>query len=297
MPWRKILSRRLSKPAAAVLEGLSDSEASLLEEIRIRTGCRLALCFGAERREMGACFGEKEMADLLAALCGYARYAYEQQMAEGYIPLPGGHRAGICGRMTRCEGGALRMSEVTSVCIRIARPVHGASRPVQRYLVDKSGIPLRVLMLGPPGCGKTTILRDAALYLAQHCRLNVLAVDERSELFPMAQKSGVCLDVLSGISKARGLQLMIRTMAPQIVVVDEIGSEEDAAALLDAARCGVGVLASAHGRSFQDILQRPMLRRMLDLAVFDRYLLLGRHGACISAWNELGHACNGEGSV
>ena len=291
MPFRKQLCPRLPPPLAAALEALSAQEAARLEEIRVCAGRAAELVFYGECRTTDFCVDASQMDSLLAALCGYALYSCEGQMAQGYIPIAGGHRAGVCGRMTQ-EGGVWRMSGVTSVCIRICRDVPGASRAVRPYLLGAGDLARRVLLLGPPGCGKTTVLRDASLWLAEEKGLRVAVADEREELFGTRQ--GLRLHVMGGADKARAFGMLLRSMAPQVIVTDEIGRPEDADALLNAARCGVGVLASAHAGGMEEAQKRPVLRRLMRERAFDRYILLGRYGSVRGVCDETGKEMEGD---
>lgn len=277
MPYREALCARLPPQMADMLRALDGRDADRLEEIRVYAGCPAELAFADGRRVTDVRMEGDAMDGLLAALCGCALYRFERELAQGYIPLPGGHRAGVCGRMT-WENGVWRMGGVTSICIRISRDVPGASAPIRPYLLGAGGGPLRTLLLGPPGCGKTTALRDAALWLAGERGLRVAVADEREEI--VGGRSGLRLDVLGGMEKARAFSLLLRSMSPQVIVTDEIGRAEDGAALMDAARCGVGVVATAHTRSLEEAAERPLLRRLLP--AFDRCILLGKHG-CVQA--------------
>ena len=288
MPWRAALYPRLTPALAAALRALAPADAAALEEIRVYAGREAALVAGGRTRRLGVRTDDAQMEALLAALCGQALYSCERQLAEGYLPLPGGHRAGVCGRMARGPDGAWRLGRATSVCIRICRSVPGASEAIRPYLLDGGGAARRVLLLGPPGCGKTTVLRDAALYLSGERGLHVAVADEREELFAAAGAPAGSLDVLGGMDKARAMTLLLRAMAPQVIVTDEIGGAGDAAALLDAARCGVGVLASAHAGSLADALRRPALHRWMDMRAFDGYVLLGRRGSVRAVYDESG---------
>ena len=274
--WKKLLDS-LTPKAAALIQGLTETEKDELEELRIRRGQRAACIFSGKQKEAAAFFTGQDVEELVCALCGFARYAYEKQMAEGYIPLPGGHRAGVCGRIVLTQKGEVKLSDVSSVCIRVSRSVPGASQAIRRFLVDANGLPRRVLLLGPPGSGKTTLLRDAALWLSEDCGFQVCAADEREELFPARQ--GLKLDVLSGVPKAKAVQMLVRSMAPQIIVTDEAGQADDAEALQDAARCGVGLLASAHAKDWDDVLRRPMLQRLWAARTFEWYLFLETHSS------------------
>lgn len=274
MPWRRQLAPRLSPLLRAAAGGLSPKEADRLTEIRVRIGRPVQWVLADGNKWSGEPVSADEMEALLASLCAHSRYAYEAQMTDGYIPLPGGHRAGVCGRVVYEKGVIARMSAVTSVCIRIARSIPAASTAIRRFLFI-GGRPARVLVLGPPGCGKTTVLRDAAEYLAADCGLRVAAADEREELFFEAAAD---VDVLRGAKKADAVTMLVRTMSPQVIVLDELGGEEEAQALLSAVSSGVGILASAHADSFADLKRRPVFSMLYERRAFDFYVFLAPMG-------------------
>lgn len=295
MAWRKALYSRLTLPAAELLRGLDHDEAAALCELRFRAGRPTELAFAAGSAVRRFAPTQAELGELVAALCGYSRYAFERQMAEGYIPLPGGHRAGVCGTVVEEDGSPVRMSAVTSVCIRIARRVPEASRPIRRHLIGEGNLPRRTLVLGAPGTGKTTLLRDAALWLSDARGLHVAVADERGELFPPEDVPGQRMDVLRGAGKPEAVTMLVRAMSPQVIVTDEIGGARDVDALLEAARCGVGLLASAHADSMEGALLRPALRALFDGRAFDRYICLRGCGVCGGVCDALGRRIDGKG--
>lgn len=276
----------MTPKAAKLLLELPERRARQLEELRFYAGRNACLVLDGRSEAQNVLFSQRDVDELVTALCGYSRYAYETQLSQGYIPLGNGCRAGVCGRVTRDENGNGRLSSPTSVCIRIARDVPGASDGVLPYIVDADGRVRRTLLLGLPGCGKTTVLRDAARRLAA-MGIRVAVCDEREELFPAGEaETGV--DVMRGVDKAAAMEMLLRAMAPQAMLCDEIGSERDAQALENAARCGVGLIASAHAGAWEDVLRRPVLKRLHDAAAFERYLLLGCHGRLAAAYDARG---------
>lgn len=292
MPWREALYGSLTPQTAGLLRALRAEDAAGLEEMRFRTGRPVELVIGGRSRDEPLILDQEAMGALLSALSGYSLYAFERQMALGFIPLAGGHRAGVCGKIVEENGQAVRMSAITSICLRIARRVPGVSGPIRRELTEESGYVRRVLLLGAPGCGKTTVLRDAALYLSDTCGVHVAAADERGELFPGAEGlAGRRLDVLSGASKALSAQILLRSMSPGAIVTDEIGRDEDVEALLEIARCGVGLLATAHADGMRGAMARPALRRLFEARAFDRYIHLGWRARVLGIYDEAGRPC------
>lgn len=213
-------------------------------------------------------------------LCGHSVYAYEDSLSQGYFTLPGGHRVGIAGRSLRQAGRTAGVQDVTSLNIRIARTGLLALHESLRPLLEKS-CP-RILVLGAPGTGKTTLLRAMTVRLSTLGR-RVTVVDERMELWPVSEDGFAALpplhcDVLSGYLKGEGMQLALRSLSPEILVCDEIGTHEDAASIEASLHAGTGVLASAHAASVEDLWHRPQLYYMLKEFFFDDIVLLQGRG-------------------
>ena len=284
-----LLCPRLPEAVTRILGAMDSGERQDLEEIRFYAGARAELVISGRVHQLSV---QADMQELLALLSAQALYSCERQMAEGYIPLPGGHRAGVCGRMVCQSDGIWRMTEVSAVCIRVARLIEGASRPVRPFLLDETGRCRRLLVLGAPCCGKTTLLRDAALWLAAK-GLHVACADEREELFPLDGMRGR-VSVLSGTDKTRAFSMLLRAMAPQAIVSDEIGNDQDVQAVADVVRCGVGLLVSAHAGSMEEAACRPAIRRMMDIKAFDGYVLLGRRGRICGIFDRNGHEWEGQ---
>jgi stage III sporulation protein AA len=184
---------------------------------------------------------------------------------EGYLSIPGGHRIGLCGEVIRDGKEVKGIRSVESLCIRIARDVQG-------LLTEKPPPDGSVLILGAPGWGKTTLLRELSRKTAD--LLTTVVVDERGELFPEGFTRGVRMDVLYLCPKASGVDMALRTMGPQVIAVDEITAQEDSDALCYAANCGVRLLATAHASSQRDLLLRPIYRKMMEQSVFSHILQL-----------------------
>lgn len=188
-------------------------------------------------------------------------------MAEGYITAPGGHRIGICGEGVCKEGSVTGIRDVTSLCIRVARDFPG----IGKVVLDLTG---SVLILGAPGWGKTTLLRDMARQIGETESISV--VDERRELFPEDFSRGKRMDVLTGCPKGKGIDMVLRAMGPSWIAMDEITEEGDCLSLIQAANCGVRLLATAHGASVSDFRRRPVYQTLLEQKIFDHLVVLRR---------------------
>jgi stage III sporulation protein AA len=179
--------------------------------------------------------------------------------ALGYITAPGGHRIGICGEAIVKDGKMEGIKTIHSLNIRIARDFPGIARPICRQ-------PGSILVIGKPGSGKTTLLRDLIRELSY--RENVSVVDERGELFPNEFQRGDCMDVLLGCSKPEGIDRVLRTMTPDTIAIDEITAETDTHALMQAAWCGVRLLATAHAANMEELRSREVYRPLLNKGLF-----------------------------
>ncbi len=184
----------------------------------------------------------------------------------GYLTARGGHRIGICGGAIVKDGRMTGFRNIDSLCIRVNRDITGISRAL-----PNSG---SLLILGSPGTGKTTLLRDYIRRLSQKSAVSV--VDERGELFPDGVNRGGNVDVLTGCAKAHGMETVLRVMNPEYIAVDEITSLEDCASIIHCANCGVNLLATAHAGSLEDFKKRPAYRPILDSGVFSHIVLMHR---------------------
>lgn len=232
----------------------------------------------------------QDIQDTLEYMSRYSLYAFDEEVRQGYLTIPGGHRIGLAGQAV-LEGQNIRtLKQISFLNVRIARQIPGCADQVLPAVYPEGKI-CSALIISPPRCGKTTLLRDLIRQISNGWQFNGLSVpgitvgvvDERSELGACCQgipqnDLGMRTDVLDGCPKAEGMMMLIRSMAPQVVAVDEIGSRKDMEALLYACSCGCRLLATVHGSSLEDIFNKPVLRELMEMGVFSRYIVLDSEG-------------------
>ena len=300
--------RRLLKQA--------ETERFQAEELRLRAGGPFLMAAGGEdwfllsdgskwmpaagrggQEICGAAYltAPEDIRDTLEYMSRYSLYAYDGELRQGFLTIQGGHRIGVAGQAVT-EGNRIKtIRHISCLNVRVARQVLGCSKPVLPRLYE-GGRLCSSLIISPPGGGKTTLLRDLIRQVSNGWEnreaggrvfralgLSVGVVDERSELGACSQgvmqnDLGIRTDVLDNCPKAEGMMMLIRSMAPQVVAVDEIGGEEDLEAIRYGKNCGCKLLATVHGRSLEDIRQKPVLGELVREGAFERFVLLGGGG-------------------
>lgn len=237
-----------------------------LQELRLRINSPPELIFSQKSCWLQRSITQEDLNYTVNAASQYSPWAAASS-TQGYITIAGGHRIGLCGETVVQQGRITGLKNISSLCIRIARDFPGIA-------VKASKITGSILILGPPGWGKTTLLRDLIRQL--EFTEKICVVDERKELFPEGFPRRRRVDVLSGCSKQEGISMVLRTMGPSCIAVDEITDSGDCNALIHASNCGVRLLATAHALSVSDLKRRTVYCPLIDNHVFDAFLVLRR---------------------
>lgn len=282
-----------------LLAELPQSIKEEVEEIRLRQGRPLLLglaqgdCFVSERGTVTSSLAEayvvnnQDVERATQLVSRSSLYALEEELRNGFITLPGGHRVGITGKVLTDQGGIKNIKYISGFNFRISRAVLGVADKILPYLISPEGRFYHTVLVSAPRCGKTTLLRDLIKRLSEgipelgFSGATVGVVDERSEIAGcfrgIPQRDiGPRTDVLDACPKAAGMMMLLRSMGPAIIATDEIGRQEDVAALEEVLNAGVKVLTTVHGSSLEELADRPALQYLFKIKAIQRFVLLGR---------------------
>lgn len=261
----------------ALINQLSEEEFLTLTEIRLRVNKPIIVKFGFfEKVFTNWTVTHSAIERTMFLLTEHSLYAIEEDLKNGYFTISGGHRVGVCGRIVTQDGKVSKIREISSLNIRISKEIVGVSNKMINKL-----IPLKnTLIISPPACGKTTLLRDITRNLS-NSGYTTCVIDERSEIAGsyrgVAQNDiGMRTDVLDCCPKGEGLQMALRTNAPHLIVLDELGNQKDIEALDEIFNCGVKVIATVHADSFDSFLKKSKFKNLISNQYIELYIELGR---------------------
>ncbi|MED3562504.1 stage III sporulation protein AA [Bacillus xiapuensis] len=275
----------LPKNIADLISKLPPDQKEELEEIRIRINRPIEITTKGAPRFLSYRIQPDDAFHLMNKISHFSIYTLEEELKRGYITVSGGHRIGLAGKVILEEGRVKAIRDISSFNIRIAKEKVGIAEPFISYIYRNSW--MNTMVIGAPQTGKTTLLRDFARIIstgfpAKGIQANKVGiVDERSEIAGCVNgvpqlTFGHRVDVLDACPKAEGMMMMIRSMSPDVLIVDEIGRKEDAEAIQEAVHAGINLMMTTHGTNLEEIKNRPSLRGILEQKIFHRFIVLSR---------------------
>ncbi len=255
-----------------------------IEEIRIRNKRPIVLKTSKKNIILEHIITTEELLETFQKICEHSIYSYQKQICEGFLTIKGGHRVGITGNCVIEDDKIININYISSLNFRIAREMKEMSKKILKYVVDKNGV-LNTLIVSRPGCGKTTMLRDIVRKIStgiseykafpKTCGI----VDERGEIAAMYKgvpqnDIGILSDVIANVSKSDGMKMMIRSMAPDIIACDEIGSKKDIEAISYAMCSGVKGIFTVHGNCFEEIIINPQIKELIEKNIIETIIFL-----------------------
>jgi stage III sporulation protein AA len=256
-------------------------EKDCIEEIRIRIGSPVMLIHGGREHRLNGKYGQpaesKLIQDIFNSIMDHSAYAYQDELSKGYITIEGGHRVGVCDKVIMEAGSIKAMKDISSLNLRRSREIIGISDALLPCLFDGSGSFLHTIIVSPPMCGKTTLLRDLIRNLSRN-GFRVGVCDERSEIagcyrgipsFDLGDRT----DIMDGCPKGEGMLMLIRGMSPEIIATDEIGKPGDLVGIEGALCSGVGLLTTIHGKEFAELIGSS-IGNLVSKGVFKRMIYL-----------------------
>lgn len=257
-----------------------------LEEIRIRANKPVILKLGQVEIVLNYTITTNEIIGILQNICNNSIYTYQNQICNGFITLPGGNRVGIAGNVVIKDGQVSNISYIYSLNFRISHQINGASDNILKYVLDtENNTIFNTLIVSPPGAGKTTMIRDMAKRISNGINeinfrgLDVSIIDERGEIAAMTKgitfnDVGIRTDVLDNVPKSIGIRMAVRSMAPKVIIADEIGNKDDVNIINYAICSGVKCIFTAHGSNMEDLLKNNEINKIINLQLFSKIIFL-----------------------
>ena len=259
----------------------------VIEEIRIRNSKPIILKLNNSEKIINYIVQTEDVLNILQSICENSIYSYQNQICEGFITIKGGHRIGITGSAVIENNQVKNLNYISNLNFRIARQIIGCSNNIIKEIINKEENTIyNTLIVSPPGAGKTTLLRDIIRNLSNGTEeltgKNIGVVDERGEIAAMYKgipqnDLGIRTDIIENIKKSIGMKMLIRSMAPEIIVADEIGSKEDVQEINYAVCSGIKGIFTAHGNSLEDLKLNPAIAELIEKYIFERLIFLDKN--------------------
>ncbi len=299
------LLRYLSGSLNKMLQPLPDQIFSQLQEVRVRVNRPLIIISGSQEYFVGHhglcniineayCPDTADIRASLELMSKHSIYAFEEEILKGYLTLPGGHRVGLSGRVVVEKGAVKTIRSITCLNLRVSRQILGAADGLLKFI----GLPeiYHTMIISPPACGKTTVLRDLIRQLSsgragEFIGQTVGVVDERSELGGSYEgvpqnDLGPRTDILDACPKAEGMIMLLRSMSPKIIAVDEIGGSHDVTAIEQVINSGVKIICTVHGKDLNEVRSTSPLDTLISKDIFKRFFVLEGPGRLAGAWDN-----------
>ena len=280
----KFIPREIACVIEENLHGQADYEK--IEEMRFRVNKPIILRLSEKEIIIPYIIKQEELLKILQIICDNSIYTYQNEICNGFVTVEGGHRIGITGEAVYENGKVKNIKYISSLNFRIARQIEGASNEIIEKILDKENNSVyNTLIVGPPGSGKTTILKDLIKKISngiKECNflgLTVGVADERGELSATSKgipsnDLGIRTDVINNLKKSIAIEMIVRSMSPQVIVSDEIGNREDIQAINYALCSGVKCIFTAHGKDYETLKSNPIFKEMIEAKLFEKIIFL-----------------------
>lgn len=259
----------------------------LVQEIRIRVGSQIIVKTNKKDDIIINYFVTREdILEIMQVICNNSIYSYQNEIANGYITINGGHRVGITGDVVLENNKVINIKYISSLNFRIARQILDCSNNILKYVINlEENTVFHTLIVSPPGAGKTTILKDLVRKISDGIPeigfkgIDVSLIDERGEISAMyngvpQNKIGIRTDVLENVTKPIGIKMAVRSMAPKVIVADEIGNYNDIEAINYAVCSGVKGIFTAHSLSYETMMLNKELNKLINMKIIERIIFL-----------------------
>lgn len=270
-----------------VRNALINADITRAEEIRLRVGKNIKIKYSNGEKNIGYTVTSDNIENIFGRLTQYSPYAYKEEINCGYITIEGGYRVGIAGTVVDEGGQVQTIKNISSLNIRIAREIKGCSKDIISYINGNT------IIVSPPACGKTTLLRDIVRVWSNNGK-NICVIDERNEISGTYMgKSQLDLgertDIIVNVSKEKGFEMALRSLSPDVIAVDEIGGQGDINSIKRALNSGVSILCTLHSYNDDDLIVKEGIAPLVKNKVFDTYIFMTK-----SYENRVNKICNRE---